>query len=336
MPVLFRLLPGNITDVSTVLDMLFRFDEITEKKRVFAAVLDRGYCSLDNIARFCDANARIVMAAKTGNSLTRDAMETAMSNLWMNFNRIVGQSCWGATVPMDLACPDGKKRKVWVHVYRSDMMSHNQNEQFYAKLDSFESQWLLARNDDSTLSKSPLIKFYNKINGNLPEPGKDQLVRNDDVIDAEVRYFGFFCNVTTFECDAKDALLDYQMRDSIEKSFKAGKTYSELDVVRTHSNATTEGRFVVSFCCMTILNELYRRMREETRVTSKKEQIKVLGPLAKEMTFNQIRNYLSSIRVVYDSNGNCCWQEITKRQQQIAVRLGLSCVYDAVPTWAMK
>lgn len=336
MPVLFRLLPGNITDVSTVPDMLFRFDEITEKKRVFAAVLDRGYCSLDNIARFCDANARIVMAAKTGNSWTRDAMETAMSNLWMNSNRIVGQSCWGATVPMDLACPDGKQRKVWVHVYRSDMMSHNQNEQFYAKLDSFESQWLLARPDDSTLSKSPLIKFYNKINGKLPEPGKDRLVRNDDVIDAEVRYFGFFCNVTTFECDAKDALLDYQMRDSIEKSFKAGKTYSELDVVRTHSNATTEGRFVVSFCCMTILNELYRRMREETTVTSKKEQVKVLGPLAKEMTFNQIRNYLSSIRVIYDSNGNCRWQEITKRQQQIAVRLGLSGVYDAVPTWAMK
>lgn len=92
----------------------------------------------------------------------------------------------------------------------------------------------------------------------------------------------------------------------------------------------------MSFCCMTILNELYRRMREETTVISKKEQVKVLGPLAKEMTFNQIRNYLSSIRVVYDSNGNCRWQEITKRQQQIAVRLGLSGVYDAVPTWAMK
>ena len=34
MPVLFRLLPGNITDVSTVPDMLFRFDETTDKKRV--------------------------------------------------------------------------------------------------------------------------------------------------------------------------------------------------------------------------------------------------------------------------------------------------------------
>lgn len=42
MPVLFRILPGNISDVTTVPDMLFRFDEITDSKRVFAAVMDRG------------------------------------------------------------------------------------------------------------------------------------------------------------------------------------------------------------------------------------------------------------------------------------------------------
>ena len=74
----------------------------------------------------------------------------------------------------------------------------------------------------------------------------------------------------------------------------------------------------------------------EERITRLHKNPDTLGPLAKEMTFNQIRNYLSSIRVVYDSNGNCRWLEITKRQQQIAVRLGLPGVYDAVPTWAMK
>lgn len=54
------------------------------------------------------------------------------------------------------------------------------------------------------------------------------------------------------------------------------------------------------------------------------------------MTFNQIRNYLSSIRVVYDSDGHCRWQEITKRQRQIAVRLGLPGVYDAEPSWTTE
>ncbi len=80
------------------------------------------------------------------------------------------------------------------------------------------------------------------MDGRLPEPGKDQLV--PDAIETEVRYFGFLWNVTTFECVAKDVLLDYQMRDSFDNSFKVVKTCSEMDVVRTHSNATTDERFI--------------------------------------------------------------------------------------------
>ena len=97
------------------------------------------------------------MAAKIGNAWAREAMETAMSYLWMNFNRIVGQPCRGTTVPMELECPDGNNRKVWVHVYPNDMMSHKQNEQFYAILDGFESQWTLAQAGDSAIQKSPLM-----------------------------------------------------------------------------------------------------------------------------------------------------------------------------------
>lgn len=51
------------------------------------------------------------------------------------------------------------KRKVWVNVYRSDKMSHNQNEQFYAKLDGFENQRKLVQTDYSAIQKNPLMKF---------------------------------------------------------------------------------------------------------------------------------------------------------------------------------
>lgn len=73
-PVLFRLLPGNITDVTTVQDMLFRFEEITDSRRIFGAVVDRGYFSLANLARFSDAGSRTVMAAKTDASWIRNAI----------------------------------------------------------------------------------------------------------------------------------------------------------------------------------------------------------------------------------------------------------------------
>lgn len=107
MPVLFRVLPGNITDVTTVQDMLFRFDEITDSRRVFGAVVDRGYFSLANLARFVDAGSRVIVAAKTDSIWIQDAIETAMEHLWSNAARIPGEHCWGWTVPVHPGFEDG-------------------------------------------------------------------------------------------------------------------------------------------------------------------------------------------------------------------------------------
>ena len=102
MPVLFRVLPGNITDVTTVQDMLFRFDTITDDRRVFGAVVDRGYFSLANLARFIDAGSRVIMAAKTDAKWVRQAIEESMTHLWTNVARIPGDSCCPKSRPTDI------------------------------------------------------------------------------------------------------------------------------------------------------------------------------------------------------------------------------------------
>ena len=84
MAVLFRLLPGNITDVTTVQDMLFRFEELDDKRRVFAAVVDSVYFSLENITSFIDHKCRVVMAANTNSQWIKDAMESPVHHMWMN------------------------------------------------------------------------------------------------------------------------------------------------------------------------------------------------------------------------------------------------------------
>ena len=336
MPVLFRILPGNITDVTTVQDMLFRFDEINDSRRVFAAVLDRGYCSLDNLAQFIDRQSRVIVAAKTSYRWVQESIKEVLPRLWLNETRISGQQCWGATHSLLHRFPDGKSRRMWVHVYRSDLISHTENTRFYSSLEAFETQWNSCKKsgngNESALLKSPLLKYYKKMSGKQLQPGIDELVRDDWAIDQAVRYFGCFCNVTTFPCTAADALLEYTLRDSIEKCFKAGKSCVELDTIRSHNDQTTEGRFVVSFCCMTILNELHRRMKLETYATVGTDAGK-LPPLAKEMTWNEIRNYMSGIRMVYDGKGGRRWMEITRRQHAIAERLGFPNAYRKLPEW---
>lgn len=340
MPVLFRVLPGNITDVSTVSDMLFRFDEITDKKRVFAAVLDRGYCSLDNIARFIDQKSRVIIATKTNIQWVRDGMEAVLPHLWMAHSRIKNKSCWGHSVPIKKAFSDGKTRKFWLQVYRSDSKSHIENENFFKTLDKFECAWNSYNpNEDvrktlvNTLTKNPLLKYYENNQG---KPGIDTLVRNHSTIDEATRFFGCFCNVTTFECSPTDALVEYATRDVIEKGFKAGKSNADMSVLRAHSDETSEGRFIIGFCCMSILTHIYAKMNKYTYETGKDDKPKEIAPLIEDMTFNEVKNYLHSIRLAFDGKGQRRWLEVTNKQHMIAKRLGYPDLYKKLPDWGPR
>ena len=334
MPVLFRIIPGQITDVSTVQDMLVRFDEIGNR-RVFAAVLDRGYFSLKNIADFSDQGSRVVIAAKTGTVWVRDVIEKTMPCMWCSSTHLKGCHGWGATVKVQPQFDDGVKRDVWVHVFRSEKKSYNEDEGFFEDLDEFESEWNNWRKPagsdrECPLLKSPLLKkYYLQPCGT---PGVTELRRNHEAIDRDTRYFGFYASVTTMECEAQQAKESYSNRDLIEKCFKAGKTDLNMSTVRSHSTSTIEGRFIVSFVALSILCEIRRRMSQRTRVASARGAREV-RPLADEMSFAELKNYMGSIQAVYDGNGKGRWLEITNRQHDIARRLGFDGLYKSFPEW---
>lgn len=331
LPVLFRVLPGNITDVTTVPDMLFRFDEIADERRVFAAVLDRGYFSLKNFVKFVDSKSRVIIAAKKNAAWIRECMDQAITHLWDNSSRIRKANVWGHTIEHEITGEDGAKRKLFVHVYRDESMSNIENAKFYGDLEKFEDEWMSWKDtgEECPLLKSRLMKYF--VAG-VRAPGKVPLVQNDDAIDAKTRYFGLFANVTTHKCDARTAYTEYGLRDIIEKTFKGGKSDAEMDAVRSHYDDTLEGRLLISFIAMTILSRIRLLMSLPTYIVQGKTR-KEVPPLADSMTFNQVRLKLADTRLVYDSQGNKRWEEITGSQHEIARRLGYTNLYRDIPTW---
>ena len=147
------------------------------------------------------------------------------------------------------------------------------------------------------------------------------------------RYFGIFCNVTTMPCSAQEAMTTYRTRDVIEKAFKGGKTNIDFDGVRAHGESTMEGRFVVGFVALSVLTELYGRMKRGS-FENTKTGLKEIAPLIEEMSFNELKNRLATPRVVYDGLGNALWLEVTNRQHEIAARLGFPNLYKQIPDWA--
>lgn len=170
----------------------------------------------------------------------------------------------------------------------------------------------------------------------MGEPGTCDLVRDDDAINEASQYFGLFASVSTMPCNAQTAIETYSNRDSIEKCFKAGKSDISLDTIRSHTDATMVGRLIVSFCALTILCELRRRMKTSfVETNSKGEECKTYTPLQNEMTFNAVLNYLDSIKIRYGkSRSEVRYEEVTEKQKLIAKRLGCQSVFDAVPEYA--
>ena len=179
------------------------------------------------------------------------------------------------------------------------------------------------------LLKSPPLKYL-KPND---KPGLTPLETDADAINNATALFGFFSNVTTMPCATKDALEAYRSRDLIEKTFKSGKSEIDMDAVRAHTDRTCEGRFIVSFVALSILSRLRFEMRQMTKVVNSKGEEKTFEPLAKEMTFNELKNRLGSIRMVFDGKGRGHWMEVTTRQHEIARRLGCPGLYKSVPAW---
>lgn len=326
LPVLFRVFPGNIPDVNTIPELLFRFKHLGDV-RVSAAVLDRGYFSRENLERFLRGGYNCLTAAKTNVSWAADAIEEALPSLGSHLCRL-SNSVQGKTVPVDWELGPTDTRRVWVHVFRDRYRAIKEEAELFEDLAAFEEKWENCDDDviARALGESDTLRWFKKPAG---APGKCRLIRNDAAIARELERTGLFASVSTMECSTRFALDTYGQRDSVEKCFMAGKTDLNMDVLRAHSTHTMEGRFIVSFAALTILCELKRRMTAPESVVVTDGLRK---SLADEFTWNSLMSLVSSVKVIYGGN-ECRFAEVTKRQHEIADRLGFPHLYEFVPSF---
>ena len=70
---------------------------------------------------------------------------------------------------------------------------------------------------------------------------------------------------------------------------------------------------------MSILCELRRLMRQPTKLEQKKGPVKDIQPLSMKMTVNELKNRLSSIRMLCTGSGEKCWRELPASRMKLHV-----------------
>ena len=110
-----------------------------------------------------------------------------------------------------------------------------------------------------------------------------------------------------------------------------------MSVVRSHREDTAEGRFIISFAAMTILSRLYALMKKSVTIADNKGNLKTLAPPpGAGYEFYELKNYLEGIYMIFDGRGGRRWSQVTKKQHNIALRMGFPDLYTALPEWGPR
>lgn len=126
-PILYRVLPGNINDCQTVLDLLTRFDEFKLNTPTCAAALDRGYFSDENLLLAHETKAKCIFTAKTSIGWIEETIARARAEFFDSKKGILSVESTLKTV-LFKALPLNDDSKLTVSASRSSLTFSSLNE----------------------------------------------------------------------------------------------------------------------------------------------------------------------------------------------------------------
>ena len=310
-PVMFRILPGNIPDVKTVHDLICRWDDLGITREA-VAVLDRGYDSYENLAELCRSSVQFIAGQKTSMKLVRDCIDADMPKYWESAHYMGEYGLFGVTRRVMIPDSNGGEHPVWVHTFRSNSNESLGMELMDKKLSEYEKAWA-----DGTASATASIRELFMPSEGKPGDGS-VLARNFTAIDKAVRYRGFFAFVSNSVSTAQETLSIYRGRDCIEKTFsnlQAGLGFVSTSV---HRDDTLKGKLLVCMIALTMVAALSYEMEKDKEINGVKYQ-----RLYEQYSLKQLLSELMNIQMFSGEGITPRLSEITQKQLQIFDRVGV-------------
>ncbi len=265
LPVYYRKLPGNITDVMTIPKMLADIDFLQIDK--VNMVMDRGFYSETNINAFYKNHYKFLIAAKTSLKFVHKELDEVRDTM-------LSRSCYSSKYKINYYSTmttwkyqETKKRtgevvtadkRIYMHIFYNDQKATDDKVAFNALLDILEEELLSGKQNPA---HERLYKKYYDIH-QTPIRGIT-LHPKQDAIDKVKKNYGYFVLISNSVKDPLEALQIYRSKDLIEKAF--GNLKERLNMRRTSvsSEENLEGKLFVQFVALIYLSYIDKAMREK-------------------------------------------------------------------------
>lgn len=311
LPFYYRKLPGNITDVKTVRQLVEEFNVMGYKK--VKVVLDRGFYSKNNVDALYQQHQKFLMGTKLNLKYVRDVLDEERENLkiWPHFHNQF--DTYGVCRPIEWNYE--QKRP-----YKGDVLKEKRraylllfyNPEKAAKDQTEMNRYLASLQDDLMTGKrrENRTKDYEKYFTVTETPKRGRKVTaNQEAMREATKNYGYFALLSNEIKDPFEALSLYRSKDIVEKAFGNLKERLNFRRMQVSSELSLNGKLFVEFIALIYLSYVKKRMQD--------------AKLFEKWTLQGLLDELDSIELFETPQGGRILGEITKKQENLFHALGV-------------
>jgi transposase len=264
LPFYYRKLPGHVTDVKTVKQLMHEFNIMGYKK--VSVVLDRGFYSKQNIDSLYQNHQKFIIGVKLGLTYVKEKLDEERENLklWTNLHPQFGT--YGICKRIDWAYEQERP-------YKGDVIQENRraylllyyNPEKAAKDQIDMNEYLTSLYNDlkEGRSREHCRKDYTKYFEvtETPVRGRKITPREDKMLEAAKNY-GYFALLSNEVKDPDEALSLYRSKDIVEKAFGNLKERLNFRRMQVSSETSLNGKLFVEFVALIYLSYVKKRMQD--------------------------------------------------------------------------
>jgi transposase len=306
LPVYFRRLPGEISDVSIVKELLSDCKAIETGKMRFC--MDRGFYSKKNIDALMAAHMKFLIGVKVSLSYVREALRENRDTLHSGSSYDADRAIYGLKVALPWEFEQEHVRagtvkqshkRSYLHIYYSPERAISDEESFSLLLRQLATE---LEGKTRTAAHTELYERYFTMH-------RGRAVGKETAIAEAREGFGYFALLTNDAAlSTVDALSIYRRKDAIEKAFADVKDRLDFRTPKVSSEATLQGKLLCVFLSLVLVSWLKSRMAASALY----EKYTVQGLIDKVDTIERYERAGSKPRIC----------TLTEKQRDIFEKLG--------------
>ena len=303
LPLYYHRVPGSITDVSTLHNLVLTFKALQVKRMHF--VMDKGFYSKKNIDELVQHRDRFTIGIPLNNKWLQQAIDDVHETIHgpAGYRKLDDEVLY---VHSRLYPWGDENRRCYLHLYY--------NASSHAKdVDSFNEELLqykleIESGKPVTEHKKAYADFL--IQKRTPKRGLMVTYNNEAISQHINRYAGFQALLSNGIKDPLEAIKVYRDKDAVEKCFDDLKNSLDMKRLRMHKSATADGRLFIQFIALILISELRHRMRT--------------SGLIEKYTVRELLQEMETLtKVTYTGRYGHILTELTKAQRDILKELNI-------------